>query len=750
MNKLLVYSFIILICAMMMYFYFIKTKVKEIKQDIPNAVNIILFDNSKIKYYDMTKNALKKHKNILIIEWDYEKCLIFLKKLPIQYIETFESLNIFKDKIFFISLCILYTHGGWVVDNGVDTISENIFYILDKQKNKNFVFFTNSNKIKKTILGSPAGNIIIKQTLNDIINSTKYKEYYYISSMLNYLDFDDMHGYHTQHNNDTVIVTNNNVKIASLNAEWLVLKKKEKHLDTQLIKKLNYYSDINIKKKKIPKILHITGPANVPNEVIVKFKNIISVNRDFKILYYDDIDSRNIIKSNFDYKYLNFYDRLKPTAYKADFFRYSVMYLHGGVYGDMSQEYYRNLKDLVNFNLDDMVLCDDLMSNIHHKKGIQISFLASIPGLSIYKILIDKICDNIDNSYYGKTPLDITGPILFREILDITDLNYIINLKQISNNDIVDKNNIKVISRKNQNHNNILYKNSKHYSVIWSEKNVYKKYQTHYLNVNGILEFCNTTYTPNYSTLNNLDIVAVNVYDIKSLLLYLEKYKINIVVFIHNKTGKCISKHIIELLDNNYIIRVYCTNYFSGGIHEKLKIVPVGINYNDSYNAYLFENEHHQTVDYKINKTLSCFNLSKTFLHSVDNQNVYMELQSNKFNDFLSREAEADKVNEIKKYKYIICPNASSDYVDIHSVYKIIALGSTPVVLKSPLDIIYKKIKVIRLKSWKDVSLEILDKKYNKMQQKSNDIITMKYWKTLLFEDITPNKKIKEYNINNI
>ena len=769
MNKLLIYSFIIVICVMM-YFYFIKKKkTREINQNIPNAINIIILDNSRLKYYEMTKNALEQYTDIKIVEWTYEKCLFFLKNnLNPIYKKTFDSLNIFKDKIFFISLCILYKYGGWIAGVGLENIQGNIFYDLDKKKENNFVFFINSKKkMKSMILGAPAGNIIIKQILNDINNATKYKNYYSISTVLNYLDIDLAHGYHRINNATAIIVTNNNLEIASVNKEWLLDKQTEKKLNTLIIQKLNYYSSINIKKKKvIPKILHITGPENIPVEILIKFKNIIAVNRDFKILYYDDIDSRNIIKKNFDYKYLNVYDKFNPTAYKADFFRYSVMYVQGGVYGDLSQEYYRNLKDLVNFNVDDLVLCDDLMSSVHHKKGIQISFLASVPGLNIYKILLDTICDNVNTSYYGKTPLDITGPILFKEILDKTDVNYIIKLRQVSDNDIVDENNLKVISRKNSNHAKFLYKNSKHYSEIWSEKKVYKKYQTNFLNMNGILEFCNKIYSPNFSDLNNLDIVALHVNDIRSLLLYLGKHKIKIVAFINNKTGKFIMKNIIELIESSYVIRVYCTNCFGDyEENEKLKAVPLGLNYNSSFNAYLFEDEHTlfpssststlasipSLSDNRLNRTLSYFNLSKTFTKSENKQNAYIELQYAQFNDFLpsDKNTRLAKINEIKKYKYIICPSTYNT-VDISSIYKIIALGSIPVVLKSPLDLIYKKIKVIRLKTWKDISLELLDKKYTKIQNRNNEIMTMEYWKTLLFEDVVLHKKIKEYNINNI
>ena len=48
---------------------------------------------------------------------------------------------------------------------------------------------------------------------------------------------------------------------------------------------------------------------------------------------------REFIKVNFNPLVLKAYDTLIPTAYKADLFRLCVLYINGGIYGDLTQEF---------------------------------------------------------------------------------------------------------------------------------------------------------------------------------------------------------------------------------------------------------------------------------------------------------------------------------------------------------------------------------------------------------------------------
>ena len=58
-------------------------------------------------------------------------------------------------------------------------------------------------------------------------------------------------------------------------------------------------------------------------------------NPEFKHYLYDYEQCRKFIAKYFDYNVLAAFDGLIPGAYKADLWRYCVLYIHGGIYLDI-------------------------------------------------------------------------------------------------------------------------------------------------------------------------------------------------------------------------------------------------------------------------------------------------------------------------------------------------------------------------------------------------------------------------------
>ena len=233
------------------------------------------------------------------------------------------------------------------------------------------------------------------------------------------------------------------------------------------------------KKDKIPAVLYKTGPHHDPPPDIQKlFKKIKLDNPKYKIIYYNDQQARDFIKNNFSKDILNAYDNLIPGSYKADLFRYCILYKNGGIYGDLSQTYLVPLRQLVNRNNDILVLIRDrLISSFPKifKHGIQISFMAAQPKLPIFLRVIDKIVENVKTKNYGTNPVDVTGPCLFRRILDKEDIPYRIELEL--NRDYIENINTgqKVIKTKLKNHDKLIKKTSKNaYHEAWYKKKIFK------------------------------------------------------------------------------------------------------------------------------------------------------------------------------------------------------------------------------------------------------------------------------------
>ena len=81
--------------------------------------------------------------------------------------------------------------------------------------------------------------------------------------------------------------------------------------------------------KEIPKVIFKTGIDeinNINNDVRKLFRETVKLNPDFKIKYYSDKDSRDFVKNNYSKEILTTYDSLIPGAYKADLFRYCILY----------------------------------------------------------------------------------------------------------------------------------------------------------------------------------------------------------------------------------------------------------------------------------------------------------------------------------------------------------------------------------------------------------------------------------------
>ena len=108
-------------------------------------------------------------------------------------------------------------------------------------------------------------------------------------------------------------------------------------------------NDKNNQKKLIPRIIHQTwfedlSPSRYPD--LVRLQNSWkSLGWDYR--FYNDHSARELIKQHYPERFLYAYNSLIPGAYKADFFRYLVLLLHGGVYADIDVMLDTSLDDFI-------------------------------------------------------------------------------------------------------------------------------------------------------------------------------------------------------------------------------------------------------------------------------------------------------------------------------------------------------------------------------------------------------------------
>lgn len=126
-------------------------------------------------------------------------------------------------------------------------------------------------------------------------------------------------------------------------------------------------------------------------------------NPAFTYYLFDDDDCRNFIANNFGPVILNTFDSLIPGAYKADLWRYCVLYKNGGIYLDVKYVPVNNFK-LINLTESEHWVIDA------DKNGIYNALMVCKPNNPILGAAINKIVENVKNKFYGGSPLDPTGP----------------------------------------------------------------------------------------------------------------------------------------------------------------------------------------------------------------------------------------------------------------------------------------------------------------------------------------------------
>lgn len=241
--------------------------------------------------------------------------------------------------------------------------------------------------------------------------------------------------------------------------------------------------------------------TNLPPKMHQAVNMIKAHNPEFQHFLYDDNMCRDFIRDNFPEDVLLAYDCLIPGAYKADLWRYCILYKRGGIYLDVRYVPFENFKflnltkkeyfvtDLETFE-ENRYFCRSERSG---ECGVYNAFMVTIPGNEKLCKAIYQIVDNMKCHFYGKNSLEPTGPNLLKKYftdyekmhIELTH-DYIITYNY-HRDSIKDSNKSSNVVRIIKMNNNIIlkcyeeysdelvkYSNKKHYGDLWIEKNIYK------------------------------------------------------------------------------------------------------------------------------------------------------------------------------------------------------------------------------------------------------------------------------------
>ena len=346
---------------------------------------------------------------------------------------------------------------------------------------------------------------------------------------------------HDEHIYESIFLgsCNKNYKIMNLKTKLKLIKKENKSLKIPT----------NIFQTYINNNYHNNSHFNC-------VQSLIDLNPDFDYYFYNDIECRIFIKSHYNELILNAYDSLYPCAFKADLFRYLIIYKYGGIYLDNKYLVRKSFHSIL--NTDDFNLyCQDTKENLLFN-----SLLISEKENIHYKHIINHIVNNVNQSFYGKCPLHVSGPRLFYE--HFKDKN--IQLKHIVSEP--KKNYLKCrIEEKN---GNILlntfydgyYYNKHHRNLLKNDYDFCFKNKLVYLKPFIQIKHYKFSILINKNIKFNIELIDENDDSIKIKLFFAiieankkinQNYKF---IFINDRNHKIIEYNLIEVINKIFVIDI--------------------------------------------------------------------------------------------------------------------------------------------------------------------------------------------------
>jgi mannosyltransferase OCH1-like enzyme len=208
--------------------------------------------------------------------------------------------------------------------------------------------------------------------------------------------------------------------------------------------KYYFYNDIETYENDsvIPlNIYQVWIGSDIPEKMRELMDKIRMENPEFTMKCFNDEESKQFLKDNFDYEVLDAYNKLIPGSYKSDLMRFALLYVNGGIYLDAKMEPINEFKfkDLIYHNhylQDDNI--DYISSYTDTKANVSTQIIVSRPKNHILLNCITQIVDNVKNKFYGKHTIEVTGPgVLHKYLLEDNIKDYDMKVEKFPQGAIV-------------------------------------------------------------------------------------------------------------------------------------------------------------------------------------------------------------------------------------------------------------------------------------------------------------------------
>jgi len=166
---------------------------------------------------------------------------------------------------------------------------------------------------------------------------------------------------------------------------------------------------------KIPKVIYRTSAHDMfclPHMVWDLYRKEKEINSNYEHIYFDDFQCEAFISMVYGLRIRDLYLKLVPTAFRADFFRYLLLYEKGGIYMDFTQHSLVPMDNIIK-DYKEVYVSDFYSVNEKVPRcALYQAYIATVKGTPLLELAINTCIEHIETQYYGEHTLDITGPAM--------------------------------------------------------------------------------------------------------------------------------------------------------------------------------------------------------------------------------------------------------------------------------------------------------------------------------------------------
>lgn len=144
-------------------------------------------------------------------------------------------------------------------------------------------------------------------------------------------------------------------------------------------------------------------------DALLAIETTVERNPEYAYRYFNATERREFLEAHMAASVVAAYDKLIPNAYKADLFRYSLVYVNGGCYLDIGGVMLGHMKSVVRST-------DAFLSSVDTSLGVNSAFFCAVPKHPILEKLIRAVVKRVAGSEYGWASVDVTGPWMFGKV----------------------------------------------------------------------------------------------------------------------------------------------------------------------------------------------------------------------------------------------------------------------------------------------------------------------------------------------